>query len=85
MVWDLVSWAGLDSCCNLVSGEHFEGPGGVLGCDFGLHRCDPVSCDPSRHLQECPGTRAGKCFSSDFGRLARSAPKSASRRASWYY
>ena len=40
-----------------------------------------LSCDPSRHLQECSGAWAGKCptecFLSVFGRLARSAPKSA--------
>ena len=36
---------------------------------------------PSRHLQECSGSRAGKCpaecFLSDFGHLARSALESA--------
>ena len=39
------------------------------------------TCDAGRHLQECTRVRAGKCpgerFSSDLGRLARSAPKSA--------
>ena len=39
--------------------------------------------DLGRHLQECSGARAGKCptecFLSAFGRLARSAPKSAFR------
>ena len=47
-----------------------------IPCFFGH-----FSCDPSRHLQECPGARAGKCptecFLSVFGCLPQSAPKSA--------
>ena len=45
-------------------------------CKLG-HLC----CDSSRHLQECSRVRAGKCppkcFVSDFGHLAPSAPRSA--------
>ena len=40
-----------------------------------------LGCDPGRHVQEWPGARAGKCptegFLSAFGRLPRSAPRSA--------
>ena len=48
----------------------------TIAANFGELRCDP-----SRHLQECSGARAGKCppecFLSVFGHLAPSAPKSA--------